>query len=278
MGMLEEDAEILLLDAGNSFLKLAFANCSGISGIMTLPSSIAGSADCLGITLLQLMCAKGVDPQKLRACVACSVVPRISKILRGALESYICCPLLMAPDDLAVPLENMYDKPQEAGIDRLVAAWGARTRYRRAKAIVLADFGSVATFDCIDGTKWLGGLLFPGPLAALSGMLNIAPALPHIRLDSKAATEMPDCAPRKDTRSAMRSGILHGFGALAEGLCKKLAENLPKPRVILATGGFAEEISHLTTIFDGIIPNLVLEGLASLYYEKTDLHWQDGSF
>lgn len=269
MGTLEKDAEILLLDAGNSFLKLAFANCHGICDIMRFPTSMAGSADSLGLLLLQVMQAKGILKNKLQACVACSVIPRISAMLYQAFERYFHFPLLLVPQKLPVPLKNLYTVPQEAGIDRIVAAWGARVRYREAKTIILADFGSVTTFDCIDGDKWLGGLLFPGPFAALSGMLNIAPALPRIELDIENPGELAECAPCKNTRSAMRSGILHGFATLADGLCRKLAENLSEPPVILATGGFARDICSLATSMDAILPNLVLEGLASLYYEKT---------
>lgn len=261
------DAEILLCDAGNTSLKLAFANRSGILDIYRLPAALAMSADSLGLMLRQLVSSAGLEMGSIKACVVCSVLPGLEGTFRGAGSRYFKCPVFFAPQDLQIPLLNRYSNPAEAGVDRLVAAYAARRHFLKAKSIVLADFGTIATFDCIKNNEWLGGLLFPGPVAAMAAMNQAAPALPKNFMSS--FLDGGACEPQKDTRSAMREGIFHGFTALAEGLCLHLSESLPKPVLKIATGGFAMALAARKQIFDEVLPNLVLDGLAALYYEKT---------
>lgn len=261
------DSVILLCDAGNTSLKLAFASSADFSDPYRLPSSMAMSADSLGLMLIQLVRAAGYETGSIHACAACSVLPGFEEVFRQAVCRYLGCPVFFAPQDLPVPLLNQYRNPAEAGADRLVAAFAARRRFSQACGIVLADFGSIATFDCIKRNAWLGGLLFPGPAAAMAAMHQAAPGLPENVGDW--FTDAGACEPQKDTRSAMREGVFHGYAALAEGLCARLAESLPEPVLKIATGGFAGRLPFRKRIFDEVLPDLVLEGLAGLYYEKT---------
>lgn len=262
------DAEILLCDAGNSALKLAFADKEGIGAAYCLPLGQAMGADSLGLALFQLLLASGRAPWELKACVACSVLPGFSAMLKGACRRFLACEALLASEDLPIPLNNRYHNPAEAGVDRLVAAFAARRAFPEAMGIVLADFGSVATFDCIENDDWLGGLLFPGLAAALEAISHAAPALPKIGMTVIGeALAANDCVPCRDTRSAMRAGVLHGYAALAQGLCGRLAKTLPEPVKLVATGGASRAFANLG-LFDAIMPDLVLEGLAALYYES----------
>ena len=128
----------------------------------------------------------------------------------------------------------------------------------------MADFGSVATFDCVKNDQWLGGLLFPGPAAALEAMHLAAPRLPNPAPDFDSALPLVG----RSTRQAMLGGVLHGYAALASGLCEQMAKSLPGPVKIVATGGFSGFLTRIVPNFDAVLPNLVLEGLAALYYEK----------
>ncbi len=66
----------------------------------------------------------------------------------------------------------------------------------------------------------------------------------------------------------MQHGILFGFAAMVEGLSSRLAKQLKAPVYILGTGGFAKDIAKVSTCFHDIMPNLMLDGLRKLYYNR----------
>ena len=253
-----------MCDAGNSSVKLALASPEKLGRIYALPGKRGLTADLLALLIRQILSLENVEAGQLLACLVCSVVPGMRESLRCAFRDSLFCNILFVPEDLEIPLLNSYRNPEEAGADRLAAAYGARRMFPQARGLVLADFGSIATFDSVMDNEWQGGLLFPGPDAAMEAMNRAAPALPRI----EAAFEGIDFLKGRTTREAMRGGVLHGYAALAEGLCGRLAKELPAPVKIVATGGFAGALKPFVPCFDEVVPNLGLEGLRALYYDK----------
>ena len=92
---------------------------------------------------------------------------------------YLDRPLYCAPDDLPIPLENRYERPSEVGADRLVGAFAARRLCPDAASLLVVDFGTAVTFDCVSGQAYLGGLIFPGPATALAALSREAAKLPE---------------------------------------------------------------------------------------------------
>jgi type III pantothenate kinase len=63
-------------------------------------------------------------------------------------------------------------------------------------------------------------------------------------------------------------GFVFGFAAMTEGLTARLAAGMAGPVSIVATGGFAAAIAEVTSCFHAVRPDLLLEGLQSLYLEQ----------
>jgi type III pantothenate kinase len=256
--------ELLLFDIGNTSLKLSLADRDKVLTSYSLPTDAAQTADSFGLVLLALLRHAGVDAQNLTACAASSVVPAFNPLLREALARYVGKPLYFAPGDLRIPLRNLYSRPEEVGADRLVGAHAARCLRPDAPALIVVDFGTAVTFDCLRDDKYLGGLIFPGPLTAMNALSRETARLPRVDLDIKAAK----AAPGRDTYTSIRHGLVFGFVGMVEGLCARLAGDLPKPCPVLGTGGFAPAIARLSDVFDEVLPELVPEGLRRLYYES----------
>ncbi|MDO5483600.1 MAG: type III pantothenate kinase [Desulfovibrionaceae bacterium] len=256
--------ELLLFDIGNTSVKIGLADSRHILTSYTLPASADYSADSLGLHLLALLSHAGVEPQTLTACVASSVVPAFDPLLREAVARYLEKPLYHVGADLLIPLENRYERPAEVGADRLVGAYAARRRYPDVPSLLVVDFGTAVTFDCVCGHAYLGGLIFPGPATALSALSREAAKLPRVHLDISAQ----EPAPGRDTVTSIQHGLIFGFACMVEGLSSRLVRQMPGPVKILATGGFAQTIARVSPVFDQVLPSLLLEGLRSLYYEE----------
>ena len=256
--------ELLLFDIGNTSIKIGLADARRVLTSYALPAHANYSPDSFGLQLLTLLQHAGLEPGSLVACVASSVVPGFDPVLRDAVARYLDVPLLHAPQDLPIPLENCYERPAEVGADRLVGAYAARCHCPAAPSLLVVDFGTAVTFDCVRGQSYLGGLIFPGPATALAALSREAAKLPRVNLDICA--QEPE--PGRNTVTSIQHGLVFGFVSMVEGLSRRLTQQMPGPVTVLATGGFARSIARLSPVFDHVLPSLLLDGLRGLYYEE----------
>lgn len=255
-----QKAGLALFDLGNTALKIGLSLPGEDMRCYSLPSRESQTADSLGLALLAILDHAGMSGGDLEACVACSVVPALDPLLREAVGRYLGCPAYFACQDLPVPLENRYGRPAEVGADRLVGAYAARTIEPEAPAIVVVDFGTAVTFDCVQGMAFVGGLIFPGPATALGALFHNTARLPMVSL----AVEPSAPIVCRDTATSIQHGLVFGYAAMVEGVCRRLKAQLGPCRV-LAAGGFAQEMARFTDVFDAVRPGLLLDGLRLLY-------------
>lgn len=253
----------LLFDIGNTNIKIGFADDASVVSQFTLPTDSRQTADGLGLLLKELCRHMNVEPESLEACVASSVAPLIAHLVRNACHSFLGHKVLFAPEDLPVPLENKYARPQEVGADRLVGAYAARRLLPEAPSIISVDYGTATTFDFVTGNTYLGGLICPGVFSSVEALASRTAKLPHIALDIDAN----EPAIGKSTAESINHGFVFGFIAMTEGLCARLSKSLPGPVEVVATGGFSQGLGRMTRCFTMVRPDLLLEGLRLLYKE-----------
>ena len=190
--------------------------------------------------------------------------------LTGAVESIAerrDRPLLVASAG-TVPLAVRVDRPDDVGADRLVNALAAARLYGTPAVVV--DFGTATTLDCVaaDGA-YVGGAIAPGLELGLEALAARTAKLPRIELRA------PDRAIGRDTVSAMQSGTIFGYQALAAGLLARVRRELADAndvgpadvRAILTGGLSAAPWARGLEGIDAIDPDLTLKGLAILYAE-----------
>lgn len=258
----------LLIDIGNTSMKIGLSSADAILTSYTLSTNAAHSGDSLGFQLLKIFEDAGIPFKgknaRLAACYVSSVVPNMDPLLRHACERYLNITPIFAHQDLAVPLENHYEHPMEVGADRLVAAYGARCLFPDSCSVVSVDYGTATTFDCVTNQAYLGGLICPGILSALSALSTKTAQLPQIALDTEADSPIV-C---RNTVTSLSHGFLFGFAAMTEGLCKHLREILKGDVAFVATGGFAPAIARVTSCFNLVRQDLILEGLRLLWQSR----------
>ena len=120
----------LLIDIGNTSLKIGVAGIEGLVASYTLPTDTQQSGDGLGLQLAYLLGhagfgTPGTGPGNvaLDGCVISSVVPGMNPLVAHACERFLELTPRFAHRDLPIPLENRYERPNEVGADRLVGAF-----------------------------------------------------------------------------------------------------------------------------------------------------------
>ena len=148
----------LLIDIGNTSLKIGVAGIEGLVASYTLPTDTQQSGDGLGLQLAYLLGhagfgTPGTGPGNvaLDGCVISSVVPGMNPLVAHACERFLELTPRFAHRDLPIPLENRYERPNEVGADRLVGAFGARRLLPDVRSVVSVDYGTATNFDCVTG-------------------------------------------------------------------------------------------------------------------------------
>jgi len=251
-----EQTKALLIDVGNSSIKLALAGPDRLLATYVLPTSLQESSDTFGLKVVELCRHMGVEAEEAAAWVVSSVVPEYNSLLRRAGEKYARSPVYFVPGDIEIPLTNQYANPEEVGADRLVTAYAARFTFSEPGLIVV-DFGTATTVECIQDGNYLGGLICPGVLTSLRSLGGGTAKLPRIDLE----LDSPDLAIGDSTVTSLNHGFLFGFASMVDGLCNRVRPYLQGPVRVVATGGFASAISAVCPCLETVRPDLLHRGL-----------------
>jgi type III pantothenate kinase len=257
---------LLTIDIGNSNITIGCFRNGSLVARRRAATAAQATADELELLLEGLLRLDDAAFADISAIACASVVPNLTAALEAIAERRER-PLLVAGAG-TVPLPIRVDRPSEVGADRLVNALAAG-RLHGTPAVVV-DFGTATTFDCVaaDGA-YVGGAIAPGLELGLEALAARTAKLPRIELRT------PDRAIGRDTVSAMQSGTVFGYQALATGLLARMRRELadasgvrPDEIHAILTGGLSNApwASALEGI-DAIDPDLTLKGLAILHAE-----------
>jgi type III pantothenate kinase len=136
---------------------------------------------------------------------------------------------------------------------------GAYEKYK--KAMVIVDFGTATTFDCVseDGA-YIGGAIAPGITISCEALFQKASKLPRVELFAR-----PRQVIAKDTISAMNVGIVYGYAGLVDGIVNRIKDEMEENPAVLATGGLAPLIAKESVTIEEVEEYLTLEGLMIIF-------------
>src|ERR1700689_2270838 len=146
-----------------------------------------------------------------------------------------------------------YDNPKEVGADPIADAVAAFEKFGGPTIVV--DFGTATTFEVVSELgEYLGGVIIPGIEISLEALFNRAALLPRVELVE------PRNVLAKNTVESVQSGVIYGFAAQVDGLCRRLKDEVG-PATVVATGGLAGLIGPVSVEVDHHEPYLTLDGL-----------------
>lgn len=201
----------------------------------------------------------GVSVKDVEGVIISSVVPPLVKTIEDMCIKYIGKDPLIVGPGIKTGLNLRYENPREIGADRIVNAVAAIEQYKCP--LVVVDFGTATTFDCIDaGANYLGGAIVPGLGISTEALYQRASKLPRIEL------EKPKKVIGRNTVHAMQAGIIFGYAGQVEGIVKRIKVEMNAPELkVISTGGLASLIAGETDCIDEVNPMLTLEGLRIIY-------------
>lgn len=254
---------LLAIDIGNTNVTLGVFEGDEVRADWRLRSSRHASKDEVGIVLTGLFQHAKLDIKKLSGVCLASVVPPLTGTYLAACNEYLGIDPLVVEAGVRTGVKVLVAEPRSVGSDRIVNSCAVKALTSRPAIVV--DFGTATTFDAVDADgDYLGGAIAPGLELAADSLSGHTAKLPRVEL------LVPDRVIGKTTTEAIRSGVIHGYVSLVEGMLLRIgAELVPggstDDYLVVATGGLAGTIAELTDAIDRVEPNLTLDGLRLIW-------------
>ena len=216
------------------------------------------TADELALQLTQLFALNGLDARSAITGIAvASVVPRLRTGLREMTDRWFGVQTVIIEPGIRTGMPILYDNPKEVGADRIADAVAAFDKYGGPTIVV--DFGTATTFEVVsERGEYLGGVIIPGIEISLEALFSRAALLPRVELVE------PRSVLAKNTVESVQSGVIYGFAAQVDGLCRRLEDELG-PCTVVATGGLAGLIGPHSAAIEYHEPWLTLDGLRIIF-------------
>jgi len=254
---------LLTIDIGNTNITLGvFKIKSGkaLKGplkIWRLSTDRNTTSDEYALRILDLFKYSLIEYKYVKAVAIASVVPYLDEVFEEISEKAFAKKPFFVEATKQSYLKLSYDNPKEIGADRIADAVAAYEFY--GGPIIVIDFGTATTFDCISGKKeYLGGAIFPGIRVSAESLARKTAKLPLVEI--KKTNKIIG----KSTISGIQSGLYFGYVGLVKELIEGINKEMPNPKVI-ATGGLAPLITKDIKAVKAIVPELTLEGIRIIW-------------
>lgn len=214
------------------------------------------SADELGVFLLQLLAANGVDASLVEEIAIACVVPDALSSVQGACEKYLGCTPLVLQAGVKTGLKLRVKEPREVGADRIANAIAA-VRAFPGRNLIVVDMGTATTLCAINTrAEYLGGAIVVGMGLAMRALGTQTAKLPQVDI------VRAEYALGRTTVENIQSGLFFSqLGMLREMTTRLRNEAFDgEPALVIGTGGFSR-LFREEAVFDCIEPALVLHGL-----------------
>lgn len=255
----------LALDVGNTNITIGLYQGSELLTTWRVASNRARTWDEFGMEFIHLLRRAGYSAEGITSAAMASVVPPMNSILARAVHRYLGVDLVELTSTMKTLPAVYYENVSALGTDRLVnavAVWEGYGEPQHRPAIVV-DFGTATKLECVSlSGEYLGGCIAPGIGISVEALTRKAARLQRVEL------QKPRTVIGKNIVASLQSGIIYGFTGQADGLVRRLAEEIapqgPQP-VVVATGGLAHMVATESRTIELVDRNLTLDGIRRVY-------------
>ena len=250
---------LFCIDIGNTNIVLGITDTNQILNHWRIRTEKETTPDEMGILVINLFQSAGIKLEDIKnIIVSCVVPPLLNPVEEFCRRYFDIKPMIVGPG-LKTGMPIQYDNPKEVGADRIVNAVGAYEKYHTA--LVVVDFGTATTFDCISQEgAYIGGAIAPGVLISSEALFQKASKLPRVEIFAH-----PKKVIAKDTVSSMNVGIIYGYAGLVDGIVNRIKKESKEELTVVATGGLAPLISGVSETIDHVEEFLTLNGLMIIF-------------
>ena len=191
----------------------------------------------------------------------------VKRRIEEQLELWDVEPRWVVSSSQAAGLTNSYDHPNRLGVDRWVAAIGARHRVLaqgRARPVLVVMVGTAVTVDAIDATgRFLGGLILPG-FGLMLKALEMGTA--GLKAPTGESVDFPT-----NTSDALMSGGTDAIAGAVERMHRKLQARTGEKPALIMTGGAVPKLAPIIDLPFETVDTLIFEGLLHLQSHRLAL-------
>lgn len=256
---------LLAVDIGNSHTVCGlFSSAGKLEAQFRMQTDRSACADELYIFIDRTLSRRKLRIEDVDSLILATVVPELEA------EWHAMCAaenlrFLSANKDASWSFRIDLPDTTQLGADRMANAEGA---LRFGAPLIVVDAGTATTFDVIDQSEsefvYCGGAITPGVGLSLRALVSGTSRLSAVSLLQKKTEILPVVG--NDTESAMRSGSIHGFATMVDGMVTRIAEERGwSPGFpVIATGGYAELLKGVSKSITHFEPAITLEGLYAI--------------
>lgn len=252
---------LLAIDVGNTNMVFGVYKDKKLSATFRFATDKSRTADETGLKIVQYFDFAGLDIKKVNDVVIASVVPEVTETLKISAEKYLSVRPMVAGEDLRVTIRNLYDHPEQTGIDRLINAASAVKKYKAP--VIIVDMGTATTVDAVNARgEFMGGVIFPGIGILAASLSEKTAKLPRVE------PSMPESIIGTSTEACIRSGVCYGYTGAIERIIADMKREMREDPKVVATGGLGSLVSSCGLCVDVTDETLTLDGLFLLYEQK----------
>jgi type III pantothenate kinase len=245
---------ILAVDIGNTNIVFGLFEGDEIICDWRIGTDKAKTSDEYGLLFKELLEFREIDIKSVEGAAISCVVPTILGTITDdfSVDSTVVGPGIKS----GMPI--LYHNPKEVGADRICNGVAAYELYKGS--VIVVDFGTATTFDCIsEKGEYMGGTITPGLLISAEALYREASKLPRVEILK------PDNVIGKTTVESIQSGLIYGYAGLVDGIVGNIKAEMKTNPDVIATGGSAHLISTESKAIESVDEYLTLKGLRIIY-------------
>jgi type III pantothenate kinase len=231
----------LIIDAGNTRIKLGYFEGGKLSGTNVFPS---GSVNLL---------YKELQSKKIENCIYGSVIG-VPGHISGYLKSK-CRNFILFDKDTSLPIKVTYAK--RAGSDRIALAVAANDLHKNTNLLII-NAGTCITYNFVSSKAvYSGGAISLGLQMRFKALNTFTAGLPLIEVSEDIALT------GRDTERSILSGVVNGLLFEIEGFINTYNKKYPGLKCILSGGDSRYILAKINQEVEHV-PDLGLYGLYSI--------------
>lgn len=249
---------LLAIDVGNTNIVLGVFEGERLVNHFRMHTEPRSTGDELGLTVVALLRAAGIDAGDITAVAVSNVVPPLSHAVEEMASRHFGGPPLVLGPGIRTGIKIHYDDPRQVGADRIANAIAAYHQY--GGPAILCDFGTATTVDAINGEgDYLGGAMAPGVLISLDALVAHAARLSRVDFAAPASVI------GRNTTASMQAGLVYGYAGLVDGLVGRMRAEVGEDARLILTGGLAPMMAGLIQGVTAVDEMLTLTGLRLIH-------------
>ncbi len=249
---------ILTIDVGNTHTIIGIYDADELIFTSRISTDRHKTRDEYAVTLKSVLSLSDKVGGDIDGAIISSVVPQVSSLLQGAIETLFGCKTFIVGPGVKTGLNIKIDNPAQLGADLVCVSVAAQSKYPLPSIVI--DLGTATTISALtkDG-EMIGGSILTGVNTALNALAQGTAQLPQISLDGEVSII------GSNTIDCMRSGAILGNACMIDGMIKRYKEVLGEDATVIATGGLSKVICAHCNEKIVLDENLLLDGLYTIY-------------